>query len=183
MPRRPACRQSGFSLLEIVLAVGIVAVVATTAGVMVHALGVAEHSITQATSVHEQERLAWRLLESVAGRAELRVASPDTFAGSARMVRVPTWCPSAGGWLERCVAELRTDTLDGAFGIRVTAGSGVDLIAGLVTNRAPPVFRFIKLAGDDLEWTTSWSSASTLPHAIGIVTERDTLVLRIGERG
>lgn len=178
------CNLAGFTLIEIVVAMGLVVIVAATAGIVTHTMDIGQAAVRRAAADHDREMTSWRLLESLAARAELRTGDVEAFEGSPDHIRLPTWCPSAGGWLERCVATLESDALAGeTFGIHVRAGSGVHLVASLGLSQARPVFRFLSGTDGGLEIAKTWSSRSTLPLAIAIVTGRDTLVLRIGERG
>jgi prepilin-type N-terminal cleavage/methylation domain-containing protein len=176
-------RGAGFSLLEIVVAIGIVAVVATMAGLVIHALGVGHATLTRATQAHDREMNGWRTLRALAGGAELRVSGEDQFQGSESAISIPTWCMSPGGWVERCLASVAIASDAGEGRVRVLPGKGAAFDVPLVTRGATPVFRFIRTSHDRLDWAPRWSSTSTLPSAVAIVAGRDTIVLRIGERG
>jgi hypothetical protein len=180
---RSRARGAGFSLLEIVLAIGIVAVVVTMAGVVMHTLGKGHTTLTQATHAHDREMNGWRMLRGLAARAELRVTGEDRFQGSENGMDLPTWCPSAGGWMERCLTSVFLGSAAGHERMRVVVGNGTAFDVPLVDSGAGPEFRFIRVSPDRLDWAPRWSSTSTLPSAVAIVSGRDTIVLRIGERG
>ena len=165
------------------MAIGIVAIVASTAGLVVHTMSVGQAALARASRGHDHEMNAWRLLRGLAARAELRATGEDRFDGTESTVEMPTWCTSAGGWLERCRLGLVLGADSAGSRVRMTAGEHMDAVIHLEAGDVPAAFRFLQVSDGELDWVSRWSSTSTLPRAVAVLVGRDTLVLRIGERG
>ena len=112
------------------------------------------------------------------------------FSGAPEEARFSSWCPVAGGWLERCRAVLAVEA--GASGaaliVKLSTGDAsgderLELRSGL--DRAE--LRYLSDASLGGRWFRVWGEGITAPLAVGLVVDSagraDTTILRIGERG
>jgi hypothetical protein len=116
-----------------------------------------------------------RLLHLLVDQAE---SSPDTtqrFSGAALEASFPSWCLASGGWLERCFVSLKLER-DGDNSEIIAR---LDGSAPLLLWRRPGAASFSFLDGRR-GWLRLWPGSIVPPKAIGVVSEGDTLVLRIG---
>jgi hypothetical protein len=140
----------------------------------------AERIAESAYALDREANADWVLRSAV---ASLDVPGDDgpALRGTQRGARFRTWCTSAEGWLEPCEATL---------GLVRPAGTNVLV---LEMGGQPPIplrsgFRsgrllYLVRSGEGGVWVQEWSSEASIPLAVGVVLDADTLILRIGERG
>jgi hypothetical protein len=123
-----------------------------------------------------------RLLRSLVGRLEVGTDQSHEFAGDEHRVQFTTWCDMPAGWQERC---------DAVIGIEPDTGTGLQLVAHLSTGEVIALHRgfttgTLRYLNDPVGrgvWFRIWGHGITAPLAIGVVTDGDTAIVRIGERG
>jgi hypothetical protein len=110
-------------------------------------------------------------------------ASNDTmrkFAGDERSVSFQTRCDTPGGWSEPCDATLAIDDREDSSAVVADLSVG-----GSLTLRRDPgwrLWRYLDANPRDTAWATRWSSATTLPAAVALVSARDTIVFPVQVR-
>ena len=110
-------------------------------------------------------------------------ASADTtrkFAGDDRAVSLHTLCDDPGGWSEPCDATLTID--DGADSSAVLGDLSIGGSLVLRRDAGRRAWRYLDATSHDSSWSTHWSSGTTLPAALAIVSATDTIVLPIQVR-
>jgi prepilin-type N-terminal cleavage/methylation domain-containing protein len=173
---------AGFTLLEVLVALTIGAILLVGARTMLQQIGDGAAAITAAAEESDREANADLLLRTLVGRLEMPVEGAGIkFQGTPRGVRFVTWCDVPAGWLERCQASLGIVQAGGAQVLALTPGSGdvVPLRRGFTRGE----ILYLREAAGGGAWVRSWSSEVAAPLALAIVLDGDTSIIRIGERG
>jgi hypothetical protein len=137
--------------------------------------------IVESAAVHDEDANAERLLRAIVLRVEVGSINETSFAGSDSEVRFNSWCDTPSGWLERCAIQLRASTLNDSSRITLRVNSNPDIVVHQGERSEGFLYLNSTLTGG--EWQPFWTSLITLPVAIGVVIDGDTLILGIGERG
>lgn len=172
-------RSAGFSLVELMVAMAIAGMMLVSARIMLEQLADGADGVIAARSRAERRANAERLLYELVGRTESAGAVPKAVTGDDSYSTIATWCDSPGGWLEACTISLhimKRDSLDAL--VLVMQGDTVEI-------KEARRLRILYLADarNGGTWLQAWSSVITTPAAIGIATDEDTSIVRIGERG
>jgi prepilin-type N-terminal cleavage/methylation domain-containing protein len=177
-PEQP---RGGFTLVEIVVALAVAGVVLLGARALLS--GLADHAgrISTYSRVNERDANAERLLRSLIGQLEVGTSDAATFGGTEREATFTTWCDVPAGWQERCDVALVIDTLEARNVLLARFTSGRAVVLRDRFQRGS--FRYLQDADAGGTWFRVWGTGVTTPLAIGVVLDRDTLILRIGERG
>lgn len=179
-PERPAGR-AGFTVIEVVVAISITALLLVGARAVFEQLGGHAEAVVRAASAGDRDANGQALVRALLGRAE---TSPDLerrFDATAEGARFATWCESAGGWLERCTATLGFVTVADTSVLAVRQGDGEPVALRRGFRRGAMIY--LRSADEGGQWVRNWSSAVSAPLAVGVVIDGDTIIVRIGERG
>ena len=172
---------SGFTLIKVVVALGLGGLVLVSA----HALlvGVADrgHALAMRTDGLEQRATGALTLRRLVGQLEVGTPASGPVAGASAQVSFTSWCDTPSGWQERCAVTLEFESVEGepALVARLNNGAPRALLQGFHAG----AFRYLKSAADGGQWFESWWTGITAPVALGVLLDRDTLIVRIGERG
>jgi prepilin-type N-terminal cleavage/methylation domain-containing protein len=179
--RRPAAGREGFTLIEVVVALTLAALLMLGARALFEQLGAHAEALVGAAADADREANGDALLRALVGAAETSPDPERRFEGTEEGVRFSTWCESPGGWLERCAVTLGFVHADTARVLALEAGAGDPVVlrrgfrdGHLIYLRAPE---------EGGSWVRGWSSVAITPLAVGVVVDGDTAILRIGERG
>jgi prepilin-type N-terminal cleavage/methylation domain-containing protein len=161
----------GFTLLELVAALALTGLALVGTQQLLVQLADGRDRLHAQSAMQTLEINGGRFLSQLVGNAD----GSDTtrrFSGSASETSFASWCPGAGGWLEKCPVVLRIEKAadssivlasDGRVAaLRLTALDGVATFAYFEPGRG---------------WLRAWPRGLTQPAAIGIVSAGDTLVL------
>lgn len=173
--------KTGFTLLEVIVAITISAIVVLTARVVVEQIETSAIAVRKFQVDRSRTTLADWTLRSLVGQIDVSDAATATFVGTDRYISFTTWCLNPAGWEEVCRARLRIIASPG--GAVLTADAGALSNLQLDTFAGSAQFRYLLDASNGGHWLTRWAAGPTTPLAIGIVGVGDTLVLRIGSRG
>jgi prepilin-type N-terminal cleavage/methylation domain-containing protein len=172
----------GFTLIELVVAVTLAGVVLLGARALWESLAVSVDRLKGEAAAHAREANGERLLRSLLGRLEVGTDQAREFAGDERHTTFTTWCDMPAGWQERCAAELAIEADSGQqlrLVARLSTGETVVLRRGFGT----AVLRYLNEPVGGGIWFRIWGHGITAPLAIGVITDGDTAIVRIGERG
>jgi prepilin-type N-terminal cleavage/methylation domain-containing protein len=171
----------GFTLIELIVAISIGAVVLLIARALVDALG--EHVEHSAAAARHEDADAngERLLRNVMANVQVGDENHATLDGDAVSVDLLSWCQSARGWMERCSVSISLEP----------DGQGLALLASLSSAKRVVVWRanrsielrYLADATAGGTWRTEWHQKFATPRAIALVSDGDTTIIRIGERG
>lgn len=170
----------GFTVLELTVALAVAGIVMFTAWSMVDQVARASAGIASYSNQSDREANADRLLRSLLSQIIAPADSLSVFAGAPDVMRFVTRCEQPGGWQEACEAGLALTHMDGQLKLHAVFP---DRIVELHAYSGRASFRYLESPAHGGRWLPSWKSALSIPWAIGVVTDRDTAIVRIGERG
>lgn len=172
---------NGFALIEVIVVLTITAILLVGARSIMEAVADGADRLSESAAMADRVANADALLRRLVGQIESATIVPNSVEGDDRQVRIETWCEVPAGWKERCTVELAFTANDcgEAFMASGIPGGPHVLYAGFGTG----FLRYLVDPAYGGAWLPEWTQRVTLPHAIGVVLGRDTLILRIGERG
>jgi prepilin-type N-terminal cleavage/methylation domain-containing protein len=180
-PARRSASRTGFTLLELMLALAISITVILVARAMVEQLNVADRRLDLATRAESRARNRSLMLARAFDRLEVGTDTLRTFAGDVGTMTFTSWCDTAGGWLERCRMRLAIDTTSGSGRLLLQSSLGDSVV--LRGNFIDGSFRYIDDAESARAWVWRWGPGVNAPTMIAIISDRDTILYRIGPRG
>jgi prepilin-type N-terminal cleavage/methylation domain-containing protein len=173
--------RAGFTLIEVVVAISITALLLVGARAVFEQLGGHAEAVVKAASAGDRDANGQALVRALLGRAETSPDPERRFDGTADGARFATWCDTPGGWLERCTATLGFLTVSDTAVLAVREGDAEPVALRRGFRRGAMLY--LRSADEGGEWVRNWSSAVSAPLAIGVVIDGDTTIVRIGERG
>jgi len=167
----------GFTVLEILAATAIGAVVILTARVTVEQLSLAARTISAAHRRADESSGRDRWLSGLLRRVGGTATDTNSFRGSASSAEFDTTCEAPGGWLEPCRGRLDVDRVAGHYVLSAwtTLGGRVLLTEG----GAALGLRYLAPSDTGMSWVREWDH-SVLPPAGIAVVGTDTAIYRIG---
>lgn len=178
--RKPKARR-GFTLVEVMVALVISAIVVLGARMLLEQLGDSALRTVAAAGRADRTANGERLLRDLAGRLEIGTEKSVQFSGEPRTARFGSWCDVPSGWQERCPVEL--SVVDrGAQSLLVANLASGDSVTLLVRDH-PIELRYLDDPRAGGRWFTSWGAGITAPLAFAVISAGDTTIVRIGERG
>lgn len=165
-----------FTLIEVLVALALTGLVAVGVRDLYEMLNQAETRVTRETEILDSDANARRFLTSLAGSVDMTGAG---FVGDSASVQFTSWCMTSNGWLERREVILRISEDDSRLLVVGPSGDTVHVLgAGKLLQ-----FRYLVPLESEVIWSPTWFSPISAPQAIGLVSPRDTIILRIGDRG
>lgn len=180
------CRRPGFTLVEILVAMTVAAIVLLGADIVYEQLAAGSHALAIATRVDDASRNADLLVRQLVREVDVSPTGPGrsarTFGGDSLSAHFISWCSRPGGWKAECEVLLKVvhDTSAGGAVAAITSSGDT---AQLRTRAPAAVLRYLLDARNGGTWLVAWGEGPSVPEAIGIVAGADTTVLRIGDRG
>jgi prepilin-type N-terminal cleavage/methylation domain-containing protein len=173
--------QVGFTLIEVIVAMALSGLVALGVHAVFASMTDAAALIGSAGRELDTEANKSRLLHAIVEQAETAGLAEVGFGGDSTQATFSTWCLTPKGLSERCIASL----------VIVSQGTRGHLLARLSTGEAYSLLtvspdaelRYLSDRASGSHWTSRWARGELLPRAIGIMSARDTIILRIGDRG
>lgn len=167
----------GYTLIELMAALSLVGFVLLGSWQLVATLsdGYGEFVRRQTqVSASSNRMLALRRLVA---RASINRDSVDQFVGLPSSTAFESRCETPEGWLRRCHVVLAIET-----GERSGITASVDREDSAELTHLGSAARLIYLdrAGIARQWRSEWGRSITIPLAIGVVMQRDTIVLPVG---
>lgn len=174
-------RRSGFTLVEVMVALLVSAVVLLGARALMEALADHAQDISRAATAADRDANAERTLRALAERLEVGTAPGTEFSGDPSTARFTSWCEVPAGWLERCEVSLSiARDADGyALIARTSVGDAIRIRSGFHAG----TIRYLDSPAAGGTWIRVWGEGITAPIALGVIIDRDTIIVRIGERG
>lgn len=180
MRHRNGSARGGFTLIEVVVALAVSAIVLLGARTMLGEVGDDALRISMLAQRADSEANAERSLRALTRHLELGGDSTQ-FGGNSREAHFTSWCDTPAGWQERCVVALALEQrADGdAFVARTSRGDTILVREGVRVGS----LRYLSKVTAGGEWLRVWGTGITAPLAIGVILDADTLIVPIGERG
>lgn len=182
MPRVDRRRSVGFTLIEVIVALVIGGGAILLAASMLTATSDQTRFVGERVRAADASRGSERLLRRLVGQMTWSRSSEPAARGTSRSLRFVSWCDVPRGWQERCVVEVELpeapDSSDGVT-VRLSTGDDLTLLAG---HRVTGLLYLGRVERGGL-WNDRWTDGASLPPALGLIVDGDTLTMRIGERG
>lgn len=182
MQRADRYCSAGFTLIEVIVALVIGGGAVLLAGSMLAATSDQTRLVGERVRATDASRGSERLLRRLVGQMTWSKPSEPAARGSAASLRFIAWCDMPRGWEERCTVELELpadeDRTNGIL-VRLSTGEELRLLGG----RRVTGFLYLGRVERGGRWTDRWIDGASLPPAIGVVVDGDTLTIRIGDRG
>lgn len=164
----------GFTLIEMLVAIVLAALVAATARAVVETIGDAATRLAVTAVTEDAARGGDILSRTIIRQARSLRGDSISFFGTGRGFVIQSWCPVPGGWSEVCQAAFAVD--DSATSVILRAGS-TPLVA--FRGRESVALRYLATAENGGRWVDRWAS-NGLPAAVGIIVDGDTLIVPVG---
>jgi len=181
VPRRSLASQSGFTLIEVVFALVVSAIVILGARAMLDETGDDALRIAAQAQRVDRDANAERELRALVLHLELGAGESSQFAGDPGRASFSSWCDAPGGWQERCAVTLALVTR--ARGVALVAHTSVNGDIVVRDSVRSGALRYLTRVSGGGEWIRVWGAGITAPLAIGVILDTDTLIVPIGERG
>ena len=173
--------RGGFTLVELMVALVVSAIVVLGARMLLEQLGESAHRTVAAATRADRAANGERLLRDLAGRLEIGTTDAARFSGEPATASFSSWCDVASGWQERCAVTLAVSS-DGSRASLAARFDGGDPITLLVRD-APIELRYLDDPRAGGRWFADWGAGITAPLAIAVISGADTMIVRIGDRG
>ncbi len=173
----------GFTLMEVLVALAVSAVVILGARALLDGLVLHAGRVAALARRADAEANADHLLRSTVALAGLTTDSAR-FDGTPEGASFRSWCDEAGGWQEQCDVRLTAEH-EGSE-VRVVLALGGSARVEVAARGSAASFRYLASASDGGHWVERWERAITPPLAIGLVTRAtlaaaaDTAIIRVG---
>lgn len=180
-----ARQRFGFTLLEIVLAMSITALVVLAAREISERLTTTGRALHRATISAGRRTAGNALLRSLVGQIDVGRDSvmerSALFGGTESWAEFLSWC-QRGNWEEHCSVHLQL--VPSASGVVILRANISSIgVVDLDSFPTPVAFRYLLDASNSGRWMNRWSPGPFAPLAIGIVTATDTTILPAGPHG
>ncbi|HXT16504.1 MAG TPA: prepilin-type N-terminal cleavage/methylation domain-containing protein [Gemmatimonadaceae bacterium] len=110
--------------------------------------------------------------------AERSNDTTHAFRGDERSVAAMTRCRTSRGWTAPCSVIVTIDSLADSSIVGVQVDSGPTW--PLERRRGAWSFRYFDHTSADSTWVKHWHTVATLPTAVALVTDADTVMLAVG---
>lgn len=170
----------GFTLIEVVAALAISGLIVVGARALLEGLGAQLMRLENLTRVADADANGERLLRGLLGQLEVPFGQAMTFGGDADSVHFSSWCRVPGGWEERCRVVLTFNASDDSVHL-VARLSTRETLTLMGTGRSKGLL-YLADAGEGGIWFEQWGDGRSVPVAIGVLLDNDTMIVRIGER-
>ena len=178
---RAACgTRRGFTLLEVIVAIAIAAMVLVAARTLAERLSEAALRLAAVSRGETAAANGERTLRAVIGQIELGADAASQFGGTAAAASFTSWCRVPAGWEERCAVTIRLEPAGGST-LVVVEPPATRVVVDTVRGRATLLYLSRADAGGT--WIRQWGTGLTIPLAIAIATPSDTTLFQIGARG
>ena len=181
--RDPSRLRGGFTLVELLVAVAASGLVLLAARQVLGGLEDDVRRLERHVAEADATANGERALRALVGRLDLSEAGTDPmrgFGGDSIAVAFSSWCERPAGWLERCAVTLRLVSDSGQVGLQAQLSTGETLVLWRANSEA--AVRYLDSPAQGGRWLHVWGRGTRAPLALGLVTARDTTILRIGAR-
>lgn len=174
-------RRDAFTLSEILVALMIGGIVLTGAHQVLAVLTDSARTTETDAIAADRHANGEDLLYRLTGALDVATPGARPFFGTERIAEFSSWCEVPRGWLESCSVVLAIDTADGgpAVSARLDDSTRVVLLRGFARGS----LRYLENAENGGTWQRVWGRGVGASLAIGVILDRDTLIVPIGERG
>lgn len=165
----------GFTLLEVIIALAISTMVVSGCHVLLTATMQSRDAARDVGAEEIRNGNINRTLRRLVRQVE-RLDRDSVTAGDKLNFSQWSWCDGPRGVPDRCLLTLRIRTASDSTTLELSMGETASVV---VPGIAPRRLLYLEEGDNGRQWKTTWSSRS-LPRAIGIVVDADTLLLPVG---
>lgn len=169
----------GFTLMEVMVAMAVGAIVVVGARGLVDALGTQAHATLRAARVVDAHANARDALQRLVGDLVVARDSIPSLTGDGEQATFTSYCESPREWMEPCRVTLRVEGAEGGYRVLWEARGDTVLLGDSLRTAA---IRYLMSPTVGGTWTARWQNTVMLPVALGLVMDRDTLLAPIGDR-
>jgi prepilin-type N-terminal cleavage/methylation domain-containing protein len=173
-------RRGGFTLVEVVIALAVGGMVVLAAHQLFAVVADTADRVPVAARATNRARNQERFLRELLARAEVGSDSAERFNAQPNLIRFISWCPTPGGWLERCAVELALSNANDSVALDAR---WMGRRSRLVTRPGRARFLYLRSASGGGEWLSRWGDAISAPLAVRIAFGDTAVFLRVGPRG
>jgi len=170
----------GFTLIEVLVAIVLTAVGITRAVSLFGAFADQADRVARTARAHDAVVNGERLLRSLVINVQSDTATATAFGGDGEQLRATSSCMSATGHAFSCPITLTITRQDSEAIVEVGLPTGEKEL--LLNAPRDAHFAYLASAAEGGVWYGRWGAGIVVPLAIGVVSARDTIVLRIGRR-
>lgn len=170
----------GFTLLELILALSLTGAAMLGAVLLLDQLDDGTARIVARRADADREANGARLLRRLVFEAHASADTMRKFVGDDRSASFHSLCDVPGGWSEPCDATLTIDDRGDSSAIVAELSIGGSLVLRRDATRC--AWRYLDATPRDTAWATHWSSGTTLPAALALVSASDTIVFPVQVR-
>lgn len=171
-------RRSAFTVMEVVVGLTVAALMMLVTRAVVEAVGDGMRRTATAAVVLDRDANADLLLRTLLGSALAFDSDSAAFVGNRRIAAFRSWCPTSGGWRERCSVAVVVELASQQRALALYLGADGERIALRRGFEAASLI-YLSSAANGGRWVDEWAE-SRLPLAIGVVIDHDTSLLRVG---
>jgi prepilin-type N-terminal cleavage/methylation domain-containing protein len=171
----------GFTLIEVLVALLLSGIVAIGVHDIFGTLADDATRVTAGGEAIDAVANADRFVRALVANTETDFDPGSEFGGGSTAAVFTSWCQTQHGWLERCRVTLSIEPHSARDVLVAHLSTGESL--QLREFDAGAQLRYLADLTAGGQWTDRWTPGPLVPRAIGVVDERDTVVLRIGDRG
>jgi len=173
-------RRSGFTLLELILALALVGSAMLGGVLLMDQIDDSGARIVAESARMHREANGASLLRRLIAQARVNDDTTRRFVGDERTVFLASVCDVPGGWPEPCDVTLAIDERGDSCAVVADLSIGGALV--LRRDAGNRAWRYLDAAPRDSSWATHWSSGTTLPAALALVSAHDTVVFPVQVR-
>jgi prepilin-type N-terminal cleavage/methylation domain-containing protein len=173
-------RSRGFTLLELILALALVGAAMLGGVLLLDQLSDGASRIVAQSADTDRDANGARLLRRIVFEAHPSADTNRKFVGDERSSSLVSWCQVPGGWSEPCDVTLEIDDRGDSSAVTADLSLGGSFVLRRQAGRR--AWRYLDPSPRDTAWATHWSSGTTLPAAIALVSANDTVVLPVQVR-
>jgi prepilin-type N-terminal cleavage/methylation domain-containing protein len=173
-------RRRGFTLLELILALSLGGAAMLGGLLLLDQLNDGTGRIVAQTAATDREANGARLLRRIIFETHTNPDTTRRFTGDERSVSLLSWCDVPGGWSEPCDVTLSLDAREDSSAVVADLSIGGSFVLRRDSSRR--AWRYLDATPRDTAWSTHWSSGTTLPAALALVSARDTIVFPVQVR-
>lgn len=171
----------GTTLLELMVALTIAGLALLASRYLIEEIDDSGTTLSHFARNADQAANGDRLLRALVARAEVSPDSLRRFRGDSARASFDSWCERPSGWLERCRVTIAIGA--GQDSSTITALFGTGELLRLRTIGGAAMFRYVSQDSAGRRWLRAWGQSITAPFALTIESDRDTVLLVVGERG
>jgi prepilin-type N-terminal cleavage/methylation domain-containing protein len=172
--------RDGFTIMEVLVALALSTLVLLSAREILEALGRHAQGVVRVARVVDGHANAEAEVHQVVRDLVVPREAVPSVTGNEDSTAFRSYCFSHLGWQEQCDVQLVVERAGARYRVNLHQKAEEPIVLGDDLRLAG--IRYLVAANAGGQWTSHWESTLMVPQAIGVILDRDTLVLRVGER-